>query len=83
MSLNFIQSVLFLPVSLLLPFLLFSFFVAIYGFENTNPKMNLLIVFFVSYFSSSRSHFPVFFLLLFFPLILNHDPFFTTNSLIL
>lgn len=81
MSLNFIQSVLFLPVSLLLPFLLFSFFVD--GFKNMNSKMNLLIVFFVSYFSSSRSHFPVFFLLLFFPLILNHDPFFTTNSLIL
>lgn len=81
MSLNFIQSVLFLPVSLLLPFLLFSFFVD--GFKNMNSKMNLLIVFFVSYFSSSRSHFPVFFLLLFLPLILNHDPFFTTNSLIL
>lgn len=81
MSLNFIQSVLFLPVSLLLPFLLFSFFVD--GFKNMNSKMNLLIVFFVSYFSSSRSRFPVFLLLLFLPLILNHDPFFTTNSLIL
>lgn len=55
-------------LSFLLSFLLFSFFVAIYGFENTNLKMNLLIVFFVSYreFLSSFSFpFPVHFFFLF------------------
>lgn len=45
---EFIQSSFFLPVSLhVIILLLFSFFVAIY--ENTNLKMNFLIVFFRSY----------------------------------
>lgn len=44
---EFIQSSFFLPVSLHVIILLFSFFVAIYA--NTNLKVNFLIVFFASY----------------------------------
>lgn len=85
---EFIQSSFFLSVSLhVIILLLFSFFVAIY--ENTNLKMNFLIVFFRSYrefllsFSPPPSHslflyFFFFFFLFLIHWILKH----TMNSLI-